>query len=135
MSFKIKNSQLSNETLAVLTQLIDMDINATAAFKLSRIIKVISSVTEDKLKMEKKIYEKWVSRDENGNPIVPLDKDGNKMKGSVSISDVDSFSKEMKELMDTETEVPYDKINFEDLKLQNTVKVKDMIKIEFLFLD
>lgn len=133
MSFKIKNSQLSNETLAVLTQLIDMDINATAAFKLSRIIKVISSVTEDKIKMEKKIYEKWVSRDDNGNPIVPTDKDGNPMKGSVSISDVDSFTKEMKELMDIETEIPYDKLDFEDLKLETTAKVKDLIKIEFLF--
>ena len=133
MSFKIKNSQLSNETLAVLTQLIDMDINATAAFKLSRIIKVISSVTEDKIKIEKKIYEKWVNRDENGIPVVPVDKDGNPMKGSVSISDVDSFTKEMKELMDTETEIPYDKLNFEDLKLETTAKVKDLIKIEFLF--
>jgi len=132
MSFKIKNSQLSNETLGVLNQLIELDINASAAFRLTRIIKHISSIVEDKLKSERKIYDKWIQRDENGSPIVPKDEQGNPIQGSVSISDMNAFTKEMTELLEVESELPFDKLNFEDLNLQ-TAKIKDLIKVEFLF--
>jgi hypothetical protein len=66
MSFIVKNSQLSNEALNSLNTLIEQDINATAAFKLIRIIKFISSIVEDKVKAEKLIFDKWVQKDENG---------------------------------------------------------------------
>jgi hypothetical protein len=39
MSFKVKNLQLSNDALQVLNTLIEQDINASAAFKLTRILK------------------------------------------------------------------------------------------------
>jgi hypothetical protein len=132
MSFKVKNSQLSNETLGVLNQLIELDINASAAFKLTRIIKYISSIVEDKLKTEKKIYEKWVMRDETGNPIHPKDEQGNSITSSVSITDMNLFTKDMSDLLEIENEIPFDKLNFEDLNLQ-TAKIKDLIKVEFLF--
>ena len=45
---------------------------------------------------------------------------------------MDDFSREMSDLMEIENEVPYEKINFDDLNLQ-TAKVKDLIKLEFLF--
>ena len=59
MSFIVKNSQLSNESLNSLNTLIEQDINAPAAFKLIRIIKFISSIVEDKIKAEKLIFDKW----------------------------------------------------------------------------
>ena len=132
MSFKVKNSQLSNDALGVLNQLIELDINASAAFRLTRIIKVISSIVEDKLKAEKKIYEKWVLRDEAGNPIHPKDESGNPIPTSVSVSDINTFTKEMSDLMNVENEIQYEKLNFEDLNLQ-TAKIKDLIRVEFLF--
>ncbi len=132
MSISIKNSQLNNETLAVLNQLIDLDISAIPAFRLTRIIKELSSIVEDKLKMEKKIYDKWVLKDEDGNPSIPKDTEGNYIENSVTISDMKSFSDEMKELYDIENVIPYDKLNFEDLNLQ-TAKIKDLIRVEFLF--
>ncbi len=132
MSFKVKNSQLNNEALSVLNQIIELDINATAAFKLSRIIKEISSIVEDKLKSERKIYDKWILRDEKGNPVHPKDERGNDIKESVSISDINEFTKEMSELMDVDNEIPFDKLNFEELNLQ-TAKIKDLIKVDFLF--
>jgi hypothetical protein len=69
----IKNSDLSNESIAALNVLIEQDINASSAFRLMRVIKELSSIVDDKLKMEKKIYDKWVEKDENGSPVVPLD--------------------------------------------------------------
>lgn len=132
MSIIIKNSQINNETIQALNYLIELDINASVAFRLMRIIKELSSIVDDKLKMEKKILEKWVQRDEMGNPVSAKDENGNVVDGAVSITSVDEFTNEMSQLMDVENEIPYDKINFDDLNLQ-TAKVKDLIKLEFLF--
>lgn len=128
----IKNSQLTSETISALNMLIDLDINAKIAFKLTRIIKELSSIVEDKVKMEKKILDKWVEKDENGEVVIPKNEDGTPIEGSVNITNVESFSKEMKELMDIENEIPFDSIDFDELGLE-TAKVKDLIKLEFLF--
>lgn len=132
MSIIIKNSQLTPDTISALNTLIELDINAIVAFKLSRIIKELSSIVEDKLKMEKRILEKWVQKDEKGQIVVPQDSEGNLLEGSVTITDVESFTKDMSELMEIETTLPFDKLNFEDLDL-STAKIKDIIKLEFLF--
>ena len=39
---------------------------------------------------------------------------------------------EMDDFMDYENEIEFEKIDFEDLKLQ-TAKVRDLLKLEFLF--
>ena len=52
MPIKIKNSELTNETISALNILIDTDINAICAFRLSRIIKELTSIVEDKNKMK-----------------------------------------------------------------------------------
>ncbi len=132
MSIIIKNSQLNNETIASLNTLIELDINASVAFKLTRIIKEVSSIVEDKLKMEKRILEKWMEKDTEGNPVPAKDQNGQIVEGAVNITNVDAFGQEMQSLMDVENEIPYDKINFDDLNLQ-TAKVKDLMKLEFLF--
>jgi len=132
MSIIIKNSQLTPDTISALNTLIELDINAIVAFKLSRIIKELSSIVEDKLKMEKRILEKWVQKDESGQIVIPQDVDGNLLEGSVTIVDVESFTKDMSELMEIETILNFDKLNFEDLEL-STAKIKDIIKLEFLF--
>lgn len=132
MGIVIKNSQLNNETIDALNNLIELDINASAAFKLTRIIKQLSSIVEDKLAMEKRILEKWVEKDENGEIIRPTDQNGNVIEDSVNIKNPDEFTKEMNELMLVENTLDFDKLDFEDLKLE-TAKVKDLIKLEFLF--
>jgi len=132
MSIIVKNSQLTHETISALNTLIELDIAAGVAFKLTRIIKELSSIVEDKLKMEKRILDKWVEKDEQGNPVLAKDQNGEIIEGTVNITNIDEFTKEMSDLMEIETEIPFDKINFEDLSL-TTAKVKDLIKLEFLF--
>lgn len=132
MSILVKNSQLGEEAISALNSLIDMDINASAAFRLSRIIKELSSIVEDKVKMEKRILEKWAVTDDNGNIVEAIDEAGNVIRGAVKIKDADAFTKEMSELMELENEIPFERMKFEDLGLK-TAKVKDLIKIEFLF--
>jgi len=132
MSIKVKNSELSNETITALNSLIDTDINATCAFRLTRIIKELSSIVDDKAKLEKKLIEKYTQKDEDGNPTQVLNEDGSVVDGAVNLTNPEQFQGEMFDLMEIENEIPYEKINFEDLKLE-TAKVKDLITLEFLF--
>jgi len=132
MSIKVKNSQLNDDTITALNMLIDLDINAQAAFRLMRIIKELSSILDDKVKMEKRILDKWTTKDDAGNPTPAKDESGNIIEGAVNISDSSAFSREMEALFEIENEIPFDKIKFEELNLQ-TAKVKDLIKLEFLF--
>lgn len=132
MSIIVKNSQLNSDAVSALNNLIELDINANVAFKLSRIIREISSIVDDKTKMEKRIFEKWCEKDENDEPKPALDESGNVIEGAVNITNVEEFSREMSMLMDVVNEIPYSKINFEDLNLK-TAKVKDLLKLEFLF--
>lgn len=129
---EVRNSQLNNDTIQALNTLIDLDINAVSAFKLTRIIKDISEIVELKLKMEKKILDKYSEKDENGEFIRPLDQNGDVIPEAVNIIDVTSFTSEMDELMNMTHNLSHEKINFEDLNLQ-TAKVKDLMKLEFLF--
>ena len=132
MSITLKNSQLNDDTITALNMLIDLDINAQAAFRLMRIIKELSSILDDKIKMEKRILDKWTAKDEAGNPTDAKDETGKVIEGAVNISDSTAFSKEMETLLEIENEIPFEKIKFEELNLQ-TAKVKDLIKLEFLF--
>lgn len=132
MSIKVKNSQLNSETIQALNSLIEMDINANAAFRLTRIIKELSSIVDDKVKMEKRILDKWIQKDESGNPVRPVDENNNPIDGAVNITNPEAFAQEMNDLMGVETDIPYDKLKFEDLNL-TTAKVKDLMKLEFLF--
>ena len=129
---EVRNSQLNNDTIQALNTLIELDINAVSAFKLTRIIKDISEIVELKLKMEKKILDKYAEKDENGEFVRPTDQNGNLMTEAVNIIDVPSFTSEMDELMNMTHNLNHEKLNFEDLNLQ-TAKVKDLIKLEFLF--
>lgn len=132
MPITIKNSQLNQDVIESLNTLIDLDINASVAFKLSRIIREISSIIDDKLKMEKRILDKWSLKDESGNPVPVKDKDDNIIENAVNIISPEDFSKDMESLMSVENEIPFEKINFEDLELK-TAKVKDLMKLDFLF--
>jgi hypothetical protein len=129
----IKNSQLSQDTVTALNAIIDLDIKAGEAFKLMRMLKDLSSIIEDKTKLEKRIFEKYVERDSTGNPVDAVDNEGKVIPNAVKITDTFSFNKEMEELMSVENTLSHDKLNFDDLNLNSNVKVKDLLKIDFLF--
>lgn len=128
----IKNAQLNNDTIAALNNLMDAEIKASAAFKLMRIIRQISELVEDKLKMEQKILEKYTEKDVQGNIIPVYNDNGEILQGAVKITDVKLFQDEMDNLLQSETQIPNDKISFEELGLE-TIKVKDLLKIDFIF--
>ena len=95
MSIIVKNSELSSETISALNSLIDTDINATCAFRLTRIIKELSSIVEDKAKLEKKLIEKYTEKDENGNPTLVYNQEGQVVDGAVNLTNPEEFQNEM----------------------------------------
>ena len=129
----VKNSQLNNETVAVLNNLIDMDINAKIAFRLMRIIKEVSSLVEDKITMEKKIFDKYLEKDPLGNPLPATDENNNIIEGAYRINNLQAFNQEISDLMSVENNLNYDLINFDELNL-STAKIKDLLKLDFLFI-
>jgi hypothetical protein len=128
----IKNSQLNTETLTVLNKLMEKEMNAKIAFRLMKIMKEISSLVDDKIKLEKKVLDRHSEKDSDGNLIPALDENGNQIQGAVQIKDTDAFNRDMHELLMLENEVGYDKIDFEELNLES-IRVKELMQIEFLF--
>lgn len=132
MSIKVVNSDLNKGTIEAINNLMEMDINVSAAFKLMKIVKELSPLVETKSEMETKIMKKFAETDEGGNFVQPVDEQGNVIEGSVNIKDYESFTKEMKDLMEIENDLQSEKIKIEDLGLK-TVKTKDLMSLEFLF--
>ena len=130
--FVIKNSQLTQDVVKILNNLIELDIDAPTAFKLSRIIKELSSIYDDKVKIERKIVEKYTDKNADGSLVKPKDDSGKEIPDAISIKNMTEFQTEMENLGNSESSINYDKINFEDLKLK-TAKIKDLIKLDFLF--
>lgn len=132
MKIKVKNSELTKNTIEAINNLMEMDINASCAFKLMKIVKDLSETIETKNSAEKKLIDRYAEKDESGNYVVPVDQNGNPIEDSLSIKNIEEFTKEMKDLMDVENELLYDKLNIDDLGLK-TAKIKDLISLEFLF--
>ena len=128
----VKNSELNTQSIQAINNLLTIDINASTAFKLARIIKEISSIFEDKKKLEEKLVDKWADKDEDGNIKFATDENGNIIEGSVVIKDMASFNAEMKELNSVDNILQYDKIEFKDLGLE-TAKIQDLMILDFLF--
>lgn len=128
----IKNSQLTNDTVQSINLLLDLNLPIKVAFKLARIIKEISSLIDDKLKLERKILDRYVEKDQNGNPLPGVDENNNPIPNTFKIADIPNFNSEMEELNAIETELPFEKLQIEDLNI-SSIKVRDLMKLEFLF--
>ncbi len=132
MAIKFKNSQLNNDTIRVINYIMEIEINGDIAFKLMKIIKELNYTFDDRLKMEQKILDKWIEKDEEGKPVPVKDEEGNVLTDVVNLKDAESFNKEMSSLMQIEHELPFDKVKFSEIGLEK-IKIKDLLSIEFLF--
>lgn len=131
----IKNMDLSDGCINSLNLLIEMDLNASEAFKISRIIRELNPILEDKIKFERAIVSKHAQKDEAGNIEHPKDESGNIIESQIIISDTDAFNAEMSEFLNIEIEVSFDKLDFSNLNITGgTLKPRDLSHIDFLFI-
>lgn len=132
MSIIVKNSQLDNDTINAINNIINLEIEANTAFRLSKIIKEISYIVDEKIENEQNLLNKWAIRDDEGKLIYETDENGKVILESILMSDKEIYNKELMEILETQNEIPYDKIKFEDLGMK-TAKIKDLIKLDFIF--
>jgi hypothetical protein len=128
----VRNSQLNLETVESLNLLLDLKLPTKSAFKLVKMIKEVSSLIDDKLKLEKKILDRNVERDQTGNFVVGTDQMGNPIPNTFKIKNMEEFNAEMEELNSFENELPFDKLDIDDLDI-DSISVRDLMKIEFIF--
>ena len=128
----VRNSQLNLETVEALNLLLDLKLPTKSAFKLVKMIKEVSSLIDDKLKLEKKILDRNVERDQMGNVVVGTDQMGNPIPNTFKIKNMEEFNAEMEELNSIENELPFDKLDIDDLAI-DSISVRDLMKIEFIF--
>jgi hypothetical protein len=128
----VKNLQLDKQTLESINILLELNLPAKVAFHLMRVLKEISSLVDDKILLEKKIVDRFTEKDETGNPVQAVDESGNPIVNTIKITDLAKFNEEIDELNSIENNIPFDKLNFDDLKLE-TAKVKDLLRLDFLF--
>lgn len=131
---KVNNSRLDNETIEILNEIVDQDIKALAAFKLTKIINELNGIVKNRIDSEIKLVQKYAIKDENGNVLQPKDENGNPMANQFEVDQekVEDFNKEMSELLNYENEIIQEPISITELGLE-TISVKKMMKIDFLF--
>lgn len=128
----IKNKNLNSEVINVINDLLEQQMNASGAFKLVRVLKALEPLIEAKMGAEKRIYDKWVRKDEDGNFSTPVDEEGNPIPGAVEIINMEEFDQELNELNGIENDIPYDQMEFSELGLE-TIRPKDILTLDFLF--
>lgn len=119
---KISNSNITDELIESLRDLLNKDISPKIAFELLVISDSLEEIINKKNTIHKKILDKYAVVD----PSDPT-------TFSVSEELVNDFQSDMSELMNIEHDFNVPKINVDDLNLVDKIKVKDLINLKFLF--
>lgn len=131
---KVKNRRLDAEAINILNELIELDISAVAAFKLAKIVRELDNIVTIKNEREISLIKKFAKTNEDGSLIEGKNAEGKSVPNTFEIKDgeVESFNKEMEELLGFENELSFDKLSIEELNLDK-FSAKKIMKIDFLF--
>jgi anionic cell wall polymer biosynthesis LytR-Cps2A-Psr (LCP) family protein len=134
---KIKNFQIDQEAIDVINELLDKKISIVAAFKLSRMVKELNEVIKSKTEAEVKLINRFAKKTESGDIKLSKNDKNEDIPNTFEIENdkLEEFSKEMNELMMIETDINYNPIGIEELKMEEneTFTAKKIMKIDFLF--
>ncbi|MCK4260030.1 MAG: hypothetical protein KAX49_13710 [Halanaerobiales bacterium] len=132
---KLKNGQLNLKAIEELKNLSSLNLPIKISFKLSKIIKEISSLTKIINEEEKKILDKYGEKDKNGEFVKVLDKDGNINPNTIKIkkNEVENCNKDMNELREIENEIDIEKIKIEDLGEDLKISPNTFLLLDWLF--
>lgn len=83
------------------------DFPGRISTKLSRLVRLLDPELMDVQEAERKIQDKHIKRDENGNAVLAKDEEGNVIPGQYVLEDPEAYVKEMQELLDSKVEIPF----------------------------
>lgn len=81
------------------------ELPAGLAFRIVRLARGLRDAVEDVGATELKLLERYMERDTEGQPVPGTDEEGNPKPGTVRIRDPRNFEREMRALLDAETEL------------------------------
>jgi len=115
------------ESIESLKVLSNCKLPIKAAFKISRVIKVVEDISKDIDSARQKLIDKFGSKLEDGSLDISAD-------GRVTITNVAEYNKEWDELMHVTNKVEVDRM---DLELLGPVSIepKHLYKLDWLFSD
>lgn len=113
---KVKNKELlnSNEIVSAVKELgklaIPMEISCKAADIITSVENAINRINNRK----EMITQKFIKRDDSGNPIFAKDNNGNEDRTRVELTDAEKYNNEMHDLEEQETDLDADPIKIKE---------------------
>lgn len=122
---KISNEKLVN-SIGVLSKLTNMELPIKLSYAISKnIIKIDRELTVYN-KERQKLIEKYGEKDKEGELKTKED-------GTINILDIDSFNKDLKEILEIETEVDIHVIDLEKVNVDINITPGELMIIDYMF--
>lgn len=122
---KIKNEVLVN-SIGVLSKLTNMELPIKLSYALSKNITKIDRELEVYNKERQKLIEKYGEKDKEGKLKTKED-------GTINILDIDNFNKDLKEILEIETEVDIHTIDLENINTDIKITPGELMIIDYMF--
>lgn len=122
---KLSNEKLVN-SIGVLNKLTNMELPIKLSYAFSKNITKIDRELTAYNKEREKLINKYGEKDEEGNLKTKED-------GTINILDIDSFNKDLKEILEIETEVDIHLIDLEKVDADINITPGELIVIDYMF--
>ena len=122
---KLSNEKLVN-SIGVLNKLTNMELPIKLSYAISKNITKIDRELTAYNKEREKLINKYGEKDEEGNLKTKED-------GTINILDIDSFNKDLKEILDIETEVDIHLIDLEKVNVDINITPGELMLVDYMF--
>ncbi len=122
---KLSNEKLVN-SIGVLNKLTNMELPIKLSYAISKNITKINGELVVYNKERQKLIEKYGEKDEEGKLKTKED-------GTINILDIDSFNKDLKEILDIETEVDIHVIDLEKVDVDINITPGEIMLVDYMF--
>lgn len=122
---KLSNEKLVN-SIGVLTKLTNMELPIKLSYAFSKNIIKIDRELVAYNKEREKLINKYGEKDEEGNLKTKED-------GTINILDIDSFNKDLKEILEIETEVDIHLIDLEKVNVDINITPGELMLVDYMF--
>ncbi len=122
---KLSNEKLVN-SIGVLSKLTNMELPIKLSYAFSKNITKIDRELTAYNKEREKLINKYGEKDEEGNLKTKED-------GTINILDIDSFNKDLKEILEIETEVDIHVIDLEKVDVDINITPGEIMLVDYMF--
>ena len=121
---KLSNEKLVN-SIGVLSKLTNMELHIKLSYAFSKNITNIDRELVAYNKERQKLIEKYGEKDKEGNLKTKED-------GTINILNIDNFNKELKEILEIETEVDIHLIDLESTNVDINITPLELMLIDYM---